>query len=154
MEGKIEGAQNENNVPPFVLSIDPGRDKCGAALVKCDGEIQWHRVIAAAQMRESLEELSQQFSFTHLVLGDSTSSREWRAKIQNWLPQITIILQDERGSTLEARPLYWQHNPPRGWRRLVPLSLQNPPEAIDDFAAAILARRFYANASTRGFESC
>jgi hypothetical protein len=48
---------------------------------------------------------------------------------------------NERDSTLEARDLYWKEVPPRGWRRLVPLSLQVPPEPIDDFAAVVLARR-------------
>jgi hypothetical protein len=58
------------------------------------------------------------------------------------LPEVDITTVDETGSTLEARVLYWQEHRPRGWRRLVPLSLQVPPEPVDDFAAVVLARRF------------
>ncbi len=130
-------------VPSLVLAVDPGRDKCGVAIVTSEDEIRFHRVVPVAKMRAMLEELAQNWHFTHLVLGNSTSSQEWRQRISDWLPEVTIILQDERGSTLAARPLYWQHNPPRGWRRLVPLSLQHPPEPIDDFAAVVLARRFF-----------
>lgn len=130
--------------PSLVLAVDPGRDKCGLALVTRAGEIPLHRVVPVAQVRPTLEEWAQTWPFTVVVLGNSTSSQEWQTKIKEWLPEMTIVLQEERNSTLEARPLYWQHNPARGWRRFVPLSLQNPPEPIDDFAAVILARRFYA----------
>ena len=33
-------------------------------------------------------------------------------------------------------------NPPRGWRRLLPVSMQMPPEPYDDYVAVILAQRF------------
>ncbi len=131
-------------IPSLVLALDPGRDKCGIAIVTRAGEIAVHRVVPVAQMRAVLEEWAQSWHFMHVVLGDSTSSQEWHARLNEWLPDVTIYLQDERGSTLEARPLYWQAHPPRGWRRFVPLSLQNPPEPIDDFAAIVLAQRFFA----------
>jgi hypothetical protein len=52
---------------------------------------------------------------------------------------------DEKNSTLEARPLYWQEYPRRGLLRLLPISLLAPPVAIDDFAAVVLGRRFLAS---------
>ncbi|HKM17981.1 MAG TPA: pre-16S rRNA-processing nuclease YqgF, partial [Limnochordia bacterium] len=33
-------------------------------------------------------------------------------------------------------------HPPRGWRRLLPVSLQTPPVPIDDYVAVILAQRY------------
>ncbi|HEY0075893.1 MAG TPA: hypothetical protein VGB77_17455 [Abditibacteriaceae bacterium] len=137
------------NLPlvPLVLAIDPGRDKCGVALVTREGQsekILWRRVVAAGQMGEVIEELSQTWSFSQVVLGDSTASAQWRAKIEEWLPEVEISLINESHSTYEARALYWQTHPPHGWRRLLPLSLQEPPEPVDDFAAVILARRFFA----------
>lgn len=135
------------SAPSIVLALDPGRDKCGVAIVSREGEIHFHQVVFVAQMRATLDDLQRNWRFTHLVLGNSTSSRAWQSKIQEWLPTITVVLQEEGGSTLEARPLYWQNNPPRGWRRFVPLSLQTPPEPIDDWAAVVLARRFFAGFS-------
>lgn len=135
------------HLAPLVLAIDPGRDKCGVALVMRErqGEkILWQRVVSVGQMGEVIEELSQRWSFSQVVLGDSTASTQWRAKIKEWLPEVEISLVDESHSTYEARALYWQAHPPHGWRRLLPLSLQEPPEPIDDFAAVILARRFFA----------
>ena len=129
-----------------VLAIDPGREKCGVALARLNSgsEVQvleraiWPR----AQFLERLHDLLQLHQVEAFVLGDATSSRELRADLEREHAGIAIHIVDERNSTLEARPLYWQANPPRGWRRLVPLSLQSPPCAIDDFAAHVLAIRF------------
>ncbi len=131
-----------------VLSIDPGREKCGVALVRLSAgapdEVQvleraiWPRTSFFKQ----LDLLLQSWEVQAFVLGDATTSGSLRAELEQKRPGIPIHVVDERNSTLEARPLYWQANPPRGWRRLIPLSLQNPPRAVDDFAAEVLARRW------------
>jgi hypothetical protein len=46
---------------------------------------------------------------------------------------------DEHGTTLRARARYFTDHPPRGWRRLIPRSLQTPPEPYDDYVAVLLA---------------
>ena len=55
---------------------------------------------------------------------------------------IKILMIEEGYSTEEARKLYWQENPPQGWRRLLPLGLQVPPVNLDGYAAAVLVRRY------------
>ena len=127
----------------LVLAVDPGRDKCGLAVVAQGGAIVARRVAQVAQAQDVILDWARAHQISTVVLGDSTTSREWQVRLAQWLPQAQIFLVDERGSTLEARTLYWQYHPPRGWRRLVPLSLQTPPEPIDDYAAVVLARRFF-----------
>ena len=61
------------------------------------------------------------------------------------LPNVHIKVVDERHTTEEARKLYWKKNPPRGWRKLLPTSMQVPPVPVDDLVAEILARRFLEN---------
>ena len=130
--------------PNLVLAFDPGRAKCGLALVGRDGEPLQRRVAPVAEVQNLLTLWAEEYAISTVVLGDSTSSRQWQARIAEWLPQARICVVDESNSTLEARTLYWQAHPPRGWRRLLPLSLQEPPEPVDDFAAVVLARRFFA----------
>ena len=50
---------------------------------------------------------------------------------------------DEAYSTLEGRRRYLQEHR-RGWRRLLPLGLQAPPEPYDDYVAVVLGERFFA----------
>jgi len=54
----------------------------------------------------------------------------------------TVAVQEERATTLAARRRYFEDHPRRGWRRFLPLSLQLPPEAYDDYAAALIAQRY------------
>ena len=58
------------------------------------------------------------------------------------MPGFPLYLVDEKYSTEEAKTLYWKLFPPRGWRSLIPLGLQTPPEPLDGYAAVVQVRRF------------
>jgi RNase H-fold protein (predicted Holliday junction resolvase) len=126
-----------------VLAIDPGREKCGLAIACRDGVLHNRDVVSVGEMEAVATEWANAYRIGAIVLGDSTTSQNWRDKLTEWLPKIPIFCVNERGSTLEARTLYWQFHPPCGWRRFLPLSLQTPPRPVDDFAAVVLARRFF-----------
>ena len=128
-----------------ILAIDPGRDKCGVAIVQADdNRVLERQIVPRATVLEFLQTPIARFPDAVVVLGNATTSRTLRQEIARLFPQTTLHMQDETGSTLEARDLYWAENAPRGWRRLWPQSLQMPPEPIDDFAAVVLAQRFLA----------
>ncbi len=76
------------------------------------------------------------------MIGDGTGSGQVAKEIRAALPQLPLATVDERFTSEEARRLYWVENPPRGWRRLLPVSMQMPPEPYDDYVAVILAQRF------------
>lgn len=133
-----------------ILALDPGKDKCGLAIARADGdqtEVLLRQIVVASAVESTLLPLLDQWPVQRIVIGDATTSRTWFQRLQALLSTqhtvVEISLVEERGSTLEARALYWQANPPRGWRRVLPLSLQSPPESIDDFAAVVLAQRFF-----------
>jgi len=133
-----------------ILGIDPGRSKTGLAVIDENGAIQWRGVLKAERLPTKLVSVLDQWKVERIALGDSTSSQETRALLEKSFPSFPIEFVDEKNSTLEARPLYFRENPPRGWRRLIPLSLQVPPVPIDDFAAAIIARRALARGDSSG----
>ncbi len=127
-----------------IIAIDPGRDKCGVAVVQADNRVLERQIVPRATVLDFLQTLIARFPDAVLVLGHATTSRLLREEIERLFPETAIEMQDETGSTLEARDLYWAENPRRGWRRWWPRSLQMPPEPVDDFAAVVLARRFMA----------
>jgi RNase H-fold protein (predicted Holliday junction resolvase) len=132
---------------PPILALDPGKDKCGVAIVRdANGtiEVLARQIVWARDLENMLPALVQKWGVVTIVLGDATTSRAWRERVSNLLPEVVITPIHEAGSTLEARALYWQANPPRGWRRVMPRSLQAPPEPLDDFAAVVLAQRFFS----------
>ena len=52
---------------------------------------------------------------------------------------------DEYNTTQLAKGEYWKANPPRGLKKLIPITMQVPPVPVDDYVAVILARRYIAN---------
>lgn len=142
---------SETSPTAVVLAIDPGRDKCGVAVVAATGigteyKVLERRIIAPPEMQKALLLLVEQYSVRQIVIGHATASQPLQASLSTWVPAVAVVVVDETGSTLEARDLYWQTHPARGWRRVLPLSLQVPPQPIDDFAAVVLAQRYLEQA--------
>ena len=124
------------------VGFDPGKDKCGMAIVQGDGTPLRHEVIASVQAIETLVSWCEAFEIEALILGDQTGSKQWRSRIQAVLPELRIEVIDERFSSQEARDRYWDVYPAMGFDRLVPRGMRVPPRAIDDLVAIILVERF------------
>jgi len=125
------------------LGFDPGRDKCGLAIVTIDKEILWHEVIKSEDAIASIQQLWSKYQPNKLIIGNLTTSQEWKQKIIDKLNLSSAIeFVDEKNSTLEARGLYWQMYPPKGLGRLIPQSLKVPPRPIDDLVAILLVQRY------------
>jgi RNase H-fold protein (predicted Holliday junction resolvase) len=137
----------------YYLGIDPGRDKTGLALVDRTGRIVAVQITRSRGFSEFLPAfLFDKLQVTNfwalrqklqaVVLGNGTASEEHKQRIEKVLPGFPVHVVDEKYSTEEARALYWELFPPKGWRRLIPLGLQTPPEPLDGYAAVVQVRRF------------
>ena len=128
---------------PMILGFDPGRQKCGVAVMGVDRSIHYQQVVVANQVIATIQQLRQVLPISLLVMGDQTTAKTWSAKLTQELPQpLRIILVDERYSTLEARDRYWQMYPPQGFRRLIPQGMRTPPRQLDDIVAIVLIERY------------
>ncbi len=125
----------------LILGFDPGRDKCGVALVDEKGTIVRHEVIISEQALATIEQWCNDYSIEKLVMGDQTTSRQWRDSLATAFPNLPLMMVDERNSSLEARDRYWELYPPRGWRRLIPKGMRLPPRPVDDIVAILLVER-------------
>ena len=128
-----------------VAAIDPGREKCGVAIVAENGEVLEQSVVATVWLADEMAERVRRFSPERILLGNGTTSRAAETKIRENLPDIPVEIVDEYRTTDDARCAYWKANPPTGWRRFFPTSMQVPPEPVDDFVAVILAQRYLVN---------
>ena len=129
----------------MILAIDPGREKCGVVVMDKNFDIKFQRVIETSTLESKILELSNSLELHAIILGDGTTSSAAKQLISATLPGIPIKVVDERHTTEEARKLYWKKNPPCGWRKLLPTSMQVPPVPVDDLVAEILAQRFLKN---------
>ncbi len=125
-----------------ILAVDPGRDKCGVAALSTDGTVLYQRVVDTASLPNIIDSLKRDHEADILVIGNGTTSSEAQTRIKNECPDLQLVEVDEYFTTQLARREYWKVKPPKGWRKLLPTSMQEPPEPVDDFVAVILARRF------------
>ena len=108
-----------------------------------DRNLFYHQVVAAEEAIATILHLQQQYPVSTLVLGDQTSSKEWKQKLTHHLSDPPrMVLVNERYSTLEARDRYWQMYPPRGLMRLLPQGIRTVPRPIDDIVAILLIERY------------
>ena len=127
------------------FGFDPGKDKCGIAIVTLEGEAVRHEVIASDSAIATLQNWIQTYEIQSLILGDQTGSKQWRSWIVGALPNLPIITIDERFSSQQARDRYWKMYPAQGLQKLVPLGMRTPPRPIDDIVAIILVERYLAS---------
>ncbi|MFQ3548941.1 MAG: Holliday junction resolvase RuvX [Armatimonadota bacterium] len=130
-----------------ILAIDPGKEKCGIAVVeKKDNEIiTIHRSIEkSSELAKSINAIIQSFEIQNIIIGNGTNSEKIKSILEaEGLSNIIVV--DEAFTTLEAKELYFKENPPKGIRKLLPISLQTPSCPYDDYVAKILALRYLNN---------
>ena len=105
---------NQMTENTYILAVDPGNEKTGIAIVSPSGEMICRKIISSNTFNKEIGR-------NH---------------------KITTSLIDESHSTEEARKLYWQYNPPTGWRKIIPTSMQFPPEPVDDLTALVIGLRY------------
>lgn len=128
-----------------VLAVDPGTAKCGLALVRRGPdqkiELLWRKIARTEELAASVAEAFSVRRPDLAIVGSGTHSKPVVHVLRESAPSLGILLVDEKNTTMQARERYWEHNPRRGWRRLLPSTMLVPPEPFDDFVALILAER-------------
>ncbi len=125
--------------PAAVVAIDPGTAKCGVAVLSAAGHVLARAIVSLGALEETLDPYLA--AHPRLLVGNGTGFRPVLDLLTHagWTDAQVV---EEKGTTLEARRLYFQHRPPRGWRRLIPLSFLVPPRPIDDWAAVAIALKY------------
>lgn len=135
-----------------IVGVDPGRMKCGVAVLSIDGTVREQHVVPRSEVLAHLALIHQTYGAFQLIVGDRTGSREFLAELEknsvkDYMDEVHIV--DEHLSSLEARSRYFEANPPKGLRRFIPQTMQMPPVPVDDYVAVILAERFLSRNERR-----
>ena len=119
----------------MILAIDPGKEKCGLAVLDEEGRVIERQVISRGETPGWITGKS----FRVVVIGEGAFGRE----LAKELPlHLNLRFVSEKDSTWQARRRYWRENQPAGWLKFIPTSLLVPPVPIDDYAAIILGERY------------
>lgn len=130
------------HVPPqVVVAIDPGRRKCGLAVVARSGVLQ-RVVVGTDQVGPQALELARAYQAAAVVVGSRTGSREVMAALRQLEPSLPVVRFEEDMTTLLARRRYWRETPPGCLLRLVPEGMRVPPVPVDDWAAVVIGEQY------------
>jgi RNase H-fold protein (predicted Holliday junction resolvase) len=125
-----------------VLAIDPGKFRSGLAVLSPKGIVISRSVVKTLVLPEEVRSVCAKFSVSLIIIGSGGPGRMIEKSILSMDINPSVIFVNEKGSTLEARKLYWQENPPKGLFRLIPRTLLIPGETYDDYAAIVIGKRY------------
>lgn len=128
-----------------IMAVDPGREKCGLAVVEHGGVVVFRTIVHVDRLVDTAAQVIRQLEPEAVVLGNRTGSGDAARRLAE-LPEVRALggvrVVDESFTSLEARRRYFQAHPARGLWRFVPVGLRLPPEPVDDWAAVVLAERY------------
>jgi RNase H-fold protein (predicted Holliday junction resolvase) len=136
------------------IAIDPGRAKCGVAVVEASGAVQHQCVVPTETLCAELAARLKQFPVVAaIVVGCGTGCKELIARIADAASPIPVEQVDEAHTSEEARRRWVQTHPPSGLGRLMPSSLRCPDAPYDDYVAIILAERWWRQRSSHSLQT-
>lgn len=118
----------------MIVAIDPGKNKCGLAVLDENGKVLEKKVAGRGEFSEEVKRLISSYNPSAVVIGRGA----YGSQVARELAGANLIFVSEKDSSWQARKRYWKENPPSGWLKLVPTSLRLPPVPVDDLAAVIL----------------
>ena len=131
----------------IIIAIDPGTKKCGYSVVDSDLSVLQREVISTEETIKAIENSLNIYKIDKIILGNGTHYKNIEESLKSHFSQLKIILIEEKFSTLRARKKYFETHPPRGIFKFIPLSLRVPPGHYDDFAAVLLAEKYFKDKS-------
>jgi RNase H-fold protein (predicted Holliday junction resolvase) len=121
------------------LAVDPGKRKCGLAVVTVNKAVLVKTVAATEAVAPAIGNLVSTYRVNTIVVGDRTHSRAVQEICLKLGIPVTMV--DEHLSSVKGRRRYLQEHT-IGLNRLIPLGLRVPKDPFDDYVAVILAERY------------
>jgi len=123
----------------ILISIDPGRYKCGLILANIKTrQVLLANIIEVSYLHDIISTWKEEFHVEIILIGNGTSSN-YCANILKKIAPIKLV--DEIGSTLESRYRYWELSPPPLWISWIPRGLLFPPDNLDAVAALVILEK-------------
>jgi RNase H-fold protein (predicted Holliday junction resolvase) len=124
------------------LGIDPGKTKCGIAVVFADGERERIDVVPTAEIEQRIGDVVRIGDVAAILIGHATTSSPIVALCRSKWPAIDVRVVDETNTTYQARERYFDDHPPGGLRRIIPRGLLVPNAPLDGYAALLIVERY------------
>ena len=102
-----------------LLSIDPGKNKCGLVLAEISGKKVYKAIVIESKLlKDYVGNLNTVEDISKIIIGNGTSSREIRKELDFFKKE--IITFEEKNTTFRAKTRYFELFPISGLKSFLP----------------------------------
>ena len=122
---------------PRVITIDPGKNKCGLVLAEISEKKVYEVIILKSEFLENyVRNLIAADDISQIIIGNGTTSGEIREKLYFFKKE--IITFEEKNTTYRAKARYFELFPFRGLKFLMPREVFILNKNLDAISALII----------------
>jgi len=122
---------------PKVISIDPGKSKCGLVLAEISEKKVYKAIILKSELLGNyVRNLITAEDISQIIIGNGTTSREIREKLYFFKNE--IITFEEKNTTFRAKARYFELFPISGLKFLIPREVFILNKNLDAISALII----------------
>ena len=120
-----------------VISIDPGKSKCGLVLAEISEKKVYEAIILKSELLEGyVRNLNTVENISKIIIGNGTTSREIIKKMDFFKKEIIIF--EEKNTTFRAKSRYFELFPISGLKFLIPREIFILNKNLDAISALII----------------
>ena len=122
---------------PQVITIDPGKSKCGLVLAEISEKKVYKAIILKSELLENyVRHLIAAEEISQIIIGNGTTSKEIREKLYFFKKE--IITFEEKNTTYRAKARYFELFPISGLQFLMPREVFLLNKNLDAISALII----------------
>ncbi len=122
---------------PRVITIDPGKSKCGLVLAEISEKKVYKAIVLKSELLEKyVRNLITTEDISQIIIGNGTTSREMREKLYFFKKEIIIF--EEKNTTYRAKARYFELFPLSGLKFLIPREVFILNKNLDAISALII----------------
>ena len=122
---------------PRVITIDPGKSKCGLVLAEISEKKVYKAIILKSELLENyVRNLIAAEDISQIIIGNGTTSKEIREKLYFFKKE--IITFEEKNTTYRAKARYFEIFPISGLKFLIPREVFILNKNLDAISALII----------------
>jgi len=127
---------------PRVITIDPGKIKCGLVLAEISEKKVYEAIILKSELIENyVRNLIAAEDVSQIIIGNGTTSNEIREKLYFFKKE--IITFEEKNTTYRAKARYFELFPISGLNFLMPREVFILNKNLDAISALIILEDYY-----------
>jgi len=122
---------------PRVITIDPGKSKCGLVLAEISEKKVYKAIILKSELLDNyVRHLITAEDISQIIIGNGTTSKEIREKLYFFKKE--IITFEEKNTTYRAKARYFELFPISGLKFLMPREVFILNKNLDAISALII----------------